>query len=73
MRPVVDRARCEGKRDCVEVCPYGVFEVAVWTTPISRAFRFSGARIASPTVDRPPTHRPQGRGPGRFRPLKRLA
>ena len=26
-RPVVDRARCEGKRDCVEVCPYGVFEV----------------------------------------------
>jgi NAD-dependent dihydropyrimidine dehydrogenase PreA subunit len=27
LRPVVDRARCEGKRDCVEVCPYGVFEV----------------------------------------------
>jgi 4Fe-4S ferredoxin len=26
-RPVVDRARCEGKKDCVEVCPYGVFEV----------------------------------------------
>jgi NAD-dependent dihydropyrimidine dehydrogenase PreA subunit len=26
-RPVIDRARCEGKRDCVEVCPYGVFEV----------------------------------------------
>jgi NAD-dependent dihydropyrimidine dehydrogenase PreA subunit len=26
-RPVVDRARCEGKRDCVEVCPYAVFEV----------------------------------------------
>jgi 4Fe-4S ferredoxin len=26
-RPVVDRARCEGKGDCVEVCPYGVFEV----------------------------------------------
>lgn len=25
--PVVDRRRCEGKRDCVEVCPYGVFEV----------------------------------------------
>jgi NAD-dependent dihydropyrimidine dehydrogenase PreA subunit len=25
--PVVDRARCEGKRDCVEVCPYDVFEV----------------------------------------------
>jgi 4Fe-4S ferredoxin len=26
-RPVVDRARCEGKGDCVAVCPYGVFEV----------------------------------------------
>jgi NAD-dependent dihydropyrimidine dehydrogenase PreA subunit len=26
-RPVVDRKRCEGKSDCVEVCPYGVFEV----------------------------------------------
>lgn len=25
--PVIDRGRCEGKRDCVEVCPYGVFEV----------------------------------------------
>ena len=25
--PIVDRARCEGKRDCVEVCPYSVFEV----------------------------------------------
>jgi NAD-dependent dihydropyrimidine dehydrogenase PreA subunit len=25
--PVVDRNRCEGKRDCVAVCPYGVFEV----------------------------------------------
>jgi NAD-dependent dihydropyrimidine dehydrogenase PreA subunit len=25
--PVIDRARCEGKSDCVEVCPYDVFEV----------------------------------------------
>jgi len=25
--PRVDRARCEGKGDCVEVCPYDVFEV----------------------------------------------
>jgi len=25
--PVVDRSACEGKRDCVEVCPYDVFEV----------------------------------------------
>jgi 4Fe-4S ferredoxin len=26
-RPVVDRDACEGKRDCVQVCPYDVFEV----------------------------------------------
>lgn len=25
--PVVDRNRCEGKNDCVAVCPYNVFEV----------------------------------------------
>ncbi|HEY1828852.1 MAG TPA: 4Fe-4S binding protein [Acidimicrobiales bacterium] len=26
--PVIDHGRCEGKRDCVEVCPYDVFEVS---------------------------------------------
>lgn len=25
--PVIDHVRCEGKRDCVDVCPYDVFEV----------------------------------------------
>jgi NAD-dependent dihydropyrimidine dehydrogenase PreA subunit len=25
--PVIDPMRCEAKRDCVEVCPYEVFEV----------------------------------------------
>jgi NAD-dependent dihydropyrimidine dehydrogenase PreA subunit len=25
--PLVDLKRCEGKDDCVEVCPHGVFEV----------------------------------------------
>lgn len=25
--PVIDRGRCEGKHDCVDVCPYDVFEV----------------------------------------------
>src|SRR5689334_14783390 len=25
--PIVNRVKCEGKRDCVEVCPYDVFEV----------------------------------------------
>jgi 4Fe-4S ferredoxin len=27
IEPVVDRARCEGKADCIAVCPYDVFEV----------------------------------------------
>lgn len=27
LRPVIDRGRCEGKRECVKVCPYDVFEV----------------------------------------------
>jgi NAD-dependent dihydropyrimidine dehydrogenase PreA subunit len=30
-RPVVDRNRCEGKRDCEAVCPYDVFEVGRMT------------------------------------------
>ena len=25
--PIVNRGRCEGKADCVAVCPYSVFEV----------------------------------------------
>ena len=29
VRPVIDRNRCEGKEDCVRVCPYNVFEIAV--------------------------------------------
>lgn len=26
-RPVVNRSKCEGKRDCVDVCPHDVFRV----------------------------------------------
>lgn len=26
-RPLVDASRCEGKAECVSVCPYNVFEV----------------------------------------------
>jgi len=25
--PTIDRAKCEGKAECVEVCPFDVFEV----------------------------------------------
>lgn len=27
LSPVINRARCEGKSDCVRVCPFDVFEV----------------------------------------------
>jgi 4Fe-4S ferredoxin len=27
LRPIIDRNRCEGKEDCVRVCPYGVFDM----------------------------------------------
>jgi 4Fe-4S ferredoxin len=27
--PVVDRNKCEGKADCLRVCPYGVFELGL--------------------------------------------
>jgi NAD-dependent dihydropyrimidine dehydrogenase PreA subunit len=30
--PFVDRNRCEGKEDCVRVCPYGVFEIRTLAT-----------------------------------------
>ncbi len=28
-QPVIDRNKCEGKSDCVEVCPYNVFTIDV--------------------------------------------
>jgi len=35
LAPAIDRNRCEGKADCVRVCPYEVFELGV----LSRAER----------------------------------
>jgi NAD-dependent dihydropyrimidine dehydrogenase PreA subunit len=35
--PVVSHRRCEGKGDCVEVCPYDVFEVRTIDEPEFRA------------------------------------
>jgi len=37
LAPVVDRNRCEAKAGCVQVCPYGVFEIR----PLSAADRRS--------------------------------
>lgn len=29
LAPVIDRTRCEGKADCVVICPYEVFELDI--------------------------------------------
>jgi 4Fe-4S ferredoxin len=44
--PVIDRNRCEGKEDCVRVCPYGVFEVQK-LEPQARAELSRFARVRS--------------------------
>src|SRR5579863_10601747 len=31
--PLIDRTKCEGKKECVEVCPYNVFELGTLTEP----------------------------------------
>jgi NAD-dependent dihydropyrimidine dehydrogenase PreA subunit len=36
LQPQIDRNRCEGKADCVDVCPFEVFEVRV-IDPVDRA------------------------------------
>jgi NAD-dependent dihydropyrimidine dehydrogenase PreA subunit len=42
--PVIARDRCEGKGDCVEVCPYDVFQVGAIEEADYRALRL-GARL----------------------------
>ncbi len=42
--PVIDRARCEAKEDCVRVCPYHVFEVRKLTAD-ERGGLSWGARV----------------------------
>lgn len=40
--PVIDRNRCEGKADCVAVCPYTVFAVAKVGADDRRQMAFVG-------------------------------
>jgi 4Fe-4S ferredoxin len=40
--PVIDRNRCEGKEDCVRVCPYDVFEIGVLGAEERRRLSFVG-------------------------------
>jgi 4Fe-4S ferredoxin len=38
--PVINRNRCEGKEDCVRVCPYNVFEMGTLSVDQRRALPF---------------------------------
>ncbi len=40
--PVIDRNRCEGKADCVPVCPYSVFSVGPLPTQLRVGLSFIG-------------------------------
>ncbi|HXN86616.1 MAG TPA: ferredoxin family protein [Candidatus Binataceae bacterium] len=42
--PVINRNRCEGKEDCVEVCPYDVFEMGKLSLEDRAALPF-GSRV----------------------------
>ena len=41
-RPVINRNRCEGKADCVEVCPYLVFTVDTLPADQRKGLSFLG-------------------------------
>ena len=41
-RPVIDRNRCEGKEDCVRVCPYDVFTMGRLPSVDRRSLTFLG-------------------------------
>ena len=45
--PVIDRNRCEGKEDCVRVCPYDVFEIRKLTQQDRAGLSFLGRIKAS--------------------------
>ena len=54
--PVIDLTRCEGKRDCTEVCPYDVFEVTrISDDDFASLERHGQGCAAWPTSARRPT------------------
>lgn len=40
--PIIDMNRCEGKADCIRVCPYDVFEIGVLPAEDRRSLSFKG-------------------------------
>jgi len=56
--PIVDPAKCEGKQDCVVVCPYSVFELGTLTETEYQALGFVG-RLKARTHDRKTSRTPR--------------
>ncbi len=48
--PTIDRNRCEGKDDCVQVCPYDVFEMGTISKEQRTTLSLKGRLKAWPTV-----------------------
>jgi len=48
--PIIDRSRCDGKQDCVAVCPFDVFamqrftalDLATFSVPLRKAHKLVG-------------------------------
>ena len=68
-RPVVDRARCEGKKDCVDVCPEEVFEVRRIDDADFAALGFFG-QVEEPRARAPHRLHPERRRLPLVRPLR---
>ena len=56
--PVVDREKCEGKKDCVEVCPYSVFELGTLTDAEFESLSYVG-RLKAKRHDRRTSRTPR--------------
>ena len=42
IQPLIDRNRCEGKKECVAVCPYNVFTIATVAPALRRGLSLRG-------------------------------
>jgi 4Fe-4S ferredoxin len=56
--PIVDPAKCEGKQDCVVVCPYSVFELGTLTETEYQALGFV-SRLKARSHDRKTSRTPR--------------
>jgi 4Fe-4S ferredoxin len=56
--PTIDQGKCEGKEECVEVCPYSVFELGTLTDAEYESLGFMG-RMKARAHDRKTARTPR--------------